>query len=222
MRRTFLIVLAAIASSAIALLLPGRAAACSQSSHCHAEADFFPVGTYTGGFVNITTTRLTNNATPSDIVTSELWIIDERLTPKFVEEGAITGRNGSRRWFWADQCSPSSYSFHDTSLGFALGTQYGTKISYNGGGKWAVYRNGGFVNNSATCHGSTAQEMQAGGESTSNANVLTGDGNNLQKRGSDNVSWSYNWGGADVFGNAPMTASWVSGQQYAHLTYGEN
>jgi hypothetical protein len=72
------------------------------------------------------------------------------------------------------------------SFGFSLGTTYGTKISFNGGGKWPVYRNGGFVNNSATCHGSSAPEMQAGGESTSNADVLTGDGNNLMKRGSDN------------------------------------
>jgi hypothetical protein len=213
---------AATLAAACVLAAPQRASACSISSHCYAQAQFFPSGVYTGGSVDITTTRLTNNASAGDLITSELWIIDEILTPRFIEEGAITGRNGSRRWFWADQCSAGNYSFHDTSLGFSLGTTYGTKISYNSGGKWAVYRNGGFVNNSATCHGSSAQEMQAGAESTSNVDVVSGDGNTLKKRGSDNVTWSFNWGGSSIFYNSPMFASWVSGGQYAHLTYSEN
>jgi hypothetical protein len=213
---------AATLAAACALVAPHRALACAQPAgqHCYAQAQFFPSGTYTGGSVDITTSRLTNNATPSDLITSELWIVDEILTPKFVEEGAITGRNGSRRWFWAEQCVTNGYSFHDTSLGFSLGTTYGTKISYNSGGKWAVYRNGAFVNNSATCHGSSAAIMEAGAESTSNVDVVTGDGNTLKKRGSDNVTWSFNWGGATIVHDAPMSAGWVT--QYAHLTYSEN
>jgi hypothetical protein len=213
---------AATLAAAYVLAAPQRASACSISSHCYAQAQFYPSGVYTGGSVDITTSRLTNNATPGDIITSELWIVDEILTPKFVEEGAITGRNGSRRWFWAEQCVANGYSFHDTSLGFLLGTLYGTKISYNSGGKWAVYRNGGFVANSATCHGSSAAIMEAGAESTSNVNVVTGDGSTLKKRGSDNVTWSFNWGGATIVHDAPMSAGWVAGQQYAYVTYSEN
>jgi len=213
---------AATLAAACVLAAPQRASACSISSHCYAQAQFFPSGTYTGGSVDITTSRLTNNASAGDLITSELWIVDEILTPKFVEEGAITGRNGSRRWFWAEQCVVNNYSFHDTSLGFTLGATYGTKISYNSGGKWAVYRDGGFVNNSATCHASSAAIMEAGAESTSNVDVVSGDGNTLKKRGSDNVTWSFNWGGATIVHDSPMSAGWVSGGQYAHLTYSEN
>jgi hypothetical protein len=73
-----------------------------------------------------TTNRLTNNATPSDFITSELWLVDSTYPNPFafVEAGAITGYGGSRRWFWAERCPNGSGSLHNTGLGFSLGSTY--------------------------------------------------------------------------------------------------
>lgn len=219
--RTFVIAGIVAAITLITGLVAAPAAtACSLSSHCYGIADWDPSGTYTGGLAYITETRISNLGSSDDFVTAELWVVDSAANLKWVEQGIISGRGGTARWFWADSCGLGSFSVHYPSLSISAGATYATKISYNSGGKWAVYRDGNFVNNSSTCHGSTADLMQAGTESTHNSNVVSGTATTLQKRGSDNTTWSYNWGSAVISADSPVTASWIT--QYASVQFSEN
>jgi hypothetical protein len=221
MRALLLAVITLATTAAVGLATASDAQACSLGSHCHAIANWDPSGTFDGGLSQLTTSRLTNNGSSDDFVTSELWVIDSFGNFKWVEEGAIAGRNGSRRWFWAESCSLFDFDFHSTTLSFTLGTLYAAKISYSGNGYWGVYRDGSQLTGGRNCHGSTADGMQTGSESTHNAQVVSGTAINLQKRASSSGSWSYNWGGS-TFGppDSPMTGGWLT--QYQALWYSEN
>jgi hypothetical protein len=219
MRRFLATAVALVATTAAtSLAIPTSAGACTISGTCHGLAHFHPSGVYDGGISAITTNRLTNNATPSDFITSELWAIDSSPSPfAFVEAGAITGYGGSRRWFWAERCPDGSGSLHSTGLAFSLGTTYNAKISYNSGGKYANYRDGAFVANSATCHNSTLVNLETGSETSANNNVSSGTDDGLQKRSASLGTWSYNWGGSTITQEAPETASWIV--QYGSLRF---
>lgn len=208
---------AAVAGAVLAA--PKAAEACTTTNTCHGLAHFQPSGVYDGVISGITTSRLTNNASPSDFITSELWAIDG-FPLIFVEEGAITGMGGTRRWFWAERCPNGSGSVHYPSLGFSLGTKYTVKISYNGGGKYAVYRDGAFVNNSSTCHASSLFAAETGSETSANNNVSSGTDEGLQKRSASLGTWSSNWGGSTITQEAPETARWLV--TYASLSFSAN
>jgi hypothetical protein len=195
---------------------------CSASNHCYGIADWLPGGTYDGVRTNITTTRLQNNGQPSDAITSEVWLIDSlSQNGSWVESGAVTGYGGTRRWYWAEECVGGGFQFHAVGLSFSLGTTYEAKISWNTGGKYAVYRNGSFIQNTQTCHTTPMVEGEAGSESFTNTNIVSGTAASLAKRGASSGSWSSNWGGATIVqDHPPMSSSWIT--QYAKVQYSEN
>ena len=174
---------------------------------------------YTGGLAKITASRLTA-VDSNHFATAELWVnTNGTWDQSWVEEGLHIGHRFSDSgtalaWFYAEQDltgTLAGYKETETSLSVSLGTSYNAKISYNGGNKWAFYRDGAFIANSTTNHANGTGQLQAGAESTADGNTITGTAETFQKRGSDNVSWSYHWPGSGVQNNnPPVTASWIN------------
>jgi hypothetical protein len=60
-------------------------------------------------------------------------------------------------------------------------------------------------------------------ESNATGNQITATSSNLQKRNSDNTTWSYNWGGStreDIPTGGPEHSSWITPD--ASIQYSQN
>jgi len=207
-------------------------ASCSGYFRCYGQVDFVPSGSYTGGLAYITATRLSSGS--SHFATAELWVCGPNIwgdCNTWVESGLTVGirQNSSATaltGFWAEQpgggCAGGMYAEHyPASLSSAsLGAAYATKISFNGGFRFAVYRNGSFIDNSVACFDVPVARMFAGTETDDTSSKSTGSATNLQKRNSDNATWSYNWGGSTLFQQGIGWVQWSS--QYASANYGTN
>lgn len=212
------------------------AAACTDPNHCYAVAKWdlvrFVGPTYTGALAYIKTEHLVTPTPSSDLATNQLWVGTNGAFGTFVETGVIHGAvlnpDESRtdiRWFWGEKYgpAPNEYLFHSRNLpGFAYNATYAAKISFSGNGYFGVYRDGAFLANSTPNHYPPVSTMDAGTEHTSNG-ISSGSASCLQKRHSDNTSWSYTWNdnttGAEILETHPPAtdAGWI--QQYRSLWY---
>lgn len=210
-----------------ALSLPSVAFACAVSpnaAHCYGVSLWSTAGTYSGGLANVRATRLTVPSSAT-FATAEIWISTNSrdcgsIGESWVEEGIQrpTG-GGALKWFWGEKSPSGMYMHHDTTFTPTLGTTYEAKISYNNGNKYAVYRNGTFVGNTATQHSLYTNCFETGVESTHNSNRITGTNNGYQKRGATGT-WSANWGGAGPLITPPVTAT--SSNWGSNVSYSQN
>lgn len=182
---------------------------------CYGTANWTPSGTYTGGLSSLTASSFSQSA-GSDHVVGTIWVLTS--ASEFVEQGIGLDQQNGLHWYWAElsNCGSGTYQEHITALSVSYNTAYNSKISYNTGGKWAVYRNGSFVSNSTTCHSTTVHSASTGLEASLSGDTGSGTSASLQKRGSDGVTWSYNWGGATLQ-QTNASASWIT--QYASLNW---
>jgi hypothetical protein len=144
-----------------------------------------------------------------------MWICDFGNCYTWVEAGMTIGcREGSSgtglTWFWAEWqeqgagCDQMYHEHYNANWTVNLGTQYADKISYNGGYKWAIYKDGVWLANSAPCHQNTTDLMEAGGEISNSGSQVTATSTNLKKRGADGVTWTNNWGGSHRYATGPF------------------
>lgn len=224
-----LVFVAALAPAVVAP--PAEANVCMPNppyDRCYAITDWTPAfpSPYTGAIAYIKTSQLVTPSPNTDFATSELWVCTQ-ITPcaQWVESGVIHGvspvdPDPPLSWFWAEQNRIGQFIEHYAGLpGFSFGTTYAVKISYNGGDKFAVYRDGAFLANSTPQQPLPASVLQAGTENTRDGNLVSGSASCLQKRHSDNTSWSYLWSGATILEtNPPLTsAGWI--EQYKSLWF---
>jgi hypothetical protein len=211
MRRIWLTLAILGAVVAACTAFPASAFACSYSSHCYGQAQWIPSGTYTGGLVWVKATRLyvTNTA---DWVTDEMWLItrSDPYADEWVEaglaHGTVDGANHNRSFFWAEKNSQGTYAEHFVQ-NISLDTVYYDKISYSGNGSWGIYLNGNQVGGSSYNHGSVAGAFITGTEVVTNDALVSGTSTNMQKRGSDGQTWTYDWGGS-IYTTGGPTAGW--------------
>jgi hypothetical protein len=200
------------AAAAVAALLSAPAAlACSPYSHCYGRLDWAPAGTYTGGLANLKVTRLTVSNPSSNFADTEMWAVTDGMYA-WVEGGLVygvtEGGNHGLAIFWAEENTIGSYAEHYVQNA-SYGAGYSTKISYSGSGRWSVYLNGARVGESSANHSGSLTHLVTGAELTANDARVTGTMQALQKRASDNVSWSYNWPTTAFLRNPPATAGWA-------------
>jgi hypothetical protein len=232
---TLAAVTACAAAIAGGIAVPAGWSSCGGAVRCYARAVFVPAGQYTGGLATVNSSRLTWSGGDS-FSTAEMWVCDPQLFAgsdcnTWVEAGLTIGKRTfgtgtSLTWFWAEQdgggCNNGRY-LEDYPRTAALNTSYNDKISFNGSFRYAVYRNGEFLVNTAQCHDIPVSAMMTGLETNSGGNQVTAISTNLQKRASDNVSWSYNWGGStreNIPSGGPERSSWIV--QDASLSYSQN
>jgi len=193
-------------------------AACTTPVHCHAVASWDTSGTYSGALAFITAQRL--DLASGDHVLGALWVYPGSRDLDWVEQGISRNQVHGLHWYWAEAngCVFGGYQAHVTNLPTILGPNYASKISHNGLGKWASYRDGDFVGNSAACYTNTLGGADTGLETSSStgANTALGTSSSLQKRGGSGV-WSYNWGGATLDVDPGTSASWIT--QYSSLNW---
>jgi hypothetical protein len=202
-----------VAVVAACTAFPASAFACSYSSHCYGEVEWFPPQTYTGGLVWVKATRLyvTNNA---DWVNHEMWVVtrSDPYANEWVEaglmHGTVAGGYHNRSSFWAEVNSAGTYTEHYVQ-NISLDTVYYDKISYSGNGSWGIYLNGNQVGGSSYQHGSVTSHLNTGGEVVTNTALLSGQSTNMQKRGSDGQTWTYDWGGS-IFQTGGVNAGWTA------------
>jgi hypothetical protein len=127
-------------------------------------------------------------------------------------DGEIAGTNHGLAFFWAEQNTVGSYAEHYVQ-NISLSTDYNTKVSFSGSGStgaWSVYLNGTSKGTSSANHASSVNNFQLGAELETNDAQVTATGTNLQKRASDNTTWSYNWGAGVFLQNSPASAGWTT------------
>lgn len=208
-RRLRFLVAVVLTVGATALTAPG-AVACSGASHCYGYASWDPPTTYTGGLASLNASRLSVSNPSSTWINHEMWVTTSAAgANQWVEagltHGLIDGTNYGRAFFWAEYNTSGSYAEHFVQ-NIALSTTYVAKISYSGSGSWGIYLNGNQVGGSSHDHGSYTGRLQVGGETLTDNAQLEAIATNLQKRGADNSSWSYDWGGSIY--QAGMQAGW--------------
>ncbi len=220
--------LAAAAAAALAVLAAPGAARASCSGHCYGEIDYYP-SAVTGALAAIATSRLSEPTPAQRFATSEMWVCDWSAyvaCNTWVESGqlvgiGLTGSATGRRWFWEERPGTGcgNPSIHTGGFPYAPdGTRRTVKVSYNGGGKWAVYLGGSFVGNSSVCHAATSNNIALGTETTDSAASVRGNANTFQKR-STGGTWSYGWPGT---GRTQVTPAWATWQPDGSLSYGSN
>lgn len=218
-RLVFLAVLGIVAS----MVMAAESSACSLSVHCYGYSGWSTTGTYAGGLSNVRVTRLTVPAAGS-FATAEFWVSTNSkscssIGQSWVENGIEANEQGQRYWFWAEKSPTYGFSRHPLAFTPSLGTTYESKITYNNGNKYAVYRNGTFLSNTLAAHALYTNCFESGTESTYNGNQITGTNNGFQKKGASG-NWSFNWGGAAIFSNPPVTAS--STDPKSTVSYSQN
>ena len=237
-RALVIIGILAVLATATAAMTPAAQGSCGGAVRCYARAVFIPSGNYTGGLASINASRLTFSG-GGTFSTTEMWVCDPQLFAgsdcnTWVEAGHTIGTRSvgsdtSLTGFWAEQdgggCNNALYVEHYPSSisSVTLGASYNYKISFNGSFRFAVYRNGSFVDNSAACHDTPMSAMMTGLESNATGNQITATSSNLQKRNSDNTTWSYNWGGSvreNIPAGGPEHSSWITPD--ASIQYGQN
>ena len=198
-----------LAAAVVVGVMPGSATA----GCCYGTAEWSPAGTYTGGLAALRASSF-GLGSGSPFVVAPVWVLTS--SSEWVEQGLGRDPSHGLHWYWAESSNCAGYQEHFPGLSTSYSTSYNSKISYNNGGKWAVYRNGSFVANSSTCHNSTVYHAATGIEASVSGDTGSGSSVSLQKRGSDGVTWSYNWGGATLL-QSSASASWIS--QYASLNW---
>ena len=208
-RRTAVVLALALPASAwmiIAAAAP-QASACSQSSHCYAEAVNFNTNTNHGvfGALNVHCLYQPNNGNRAS---TEIWDTDSGCH-NWVEAGISSGVDyygvyRNKNWFWADKRPGYNYSEHDKSVTASTDTTYSTQIEFAGNGTWNVYGENSFVlygtstSNSATIvQGIGGTEYEGG--STSGIRDI-GDVYNLERKSSSNTwyFWDTNAGNQNL------------------------
>ena len=188
---------------------------------CHGAISWTPqFNSLTGGLATLNASRLSVPNGANDFVNHEMWVAtnnsDGNGPNPFVEIGLkygyhTPGTNLGLVLFWAEYNTNLSVGWHQIQMA-SLNTNYAVKISYSGSNSWGVYlggvSQGGTSNFQPCCVG----HLQVGGETTTSGAQVTASGSGLQKRASDNVTWSYGWGGGpytDGTGN-PFSVTWLT------------
>jgi hypothetical protein len=155
-----------------------------------------------------------------------MWLTTNSSPHAWVETGilatsntAVLGHTCGVCHFWAEQNTVGSYAAHWVQSD-SLGTNYDSKISYSGSGRWTVYLGGGSIGESSANHASSVYQLSTGTEISTDGALVSGQSYSLQKRGSDNSSWSYNWPSDTFVSNAPAQALWIT--QYQNLVDSSN
>jgi hypothetical protein len=209
--RLRLLIAALFAAVAIGGAMPATALACSSTSHCYGLVDYDPSGTYTGGMAYLNASRLSVTNPNAAWVNHEMWVTTNSNPNAYewaeagLTHGVVAGVNHGRSYFWAEQNTAGSYAEHFVQ-NISLGTTYIAKISYSGSGSWGIYLNGSRVGGTSSNHGSVSGLLQTGGELITDNAQLTATSTNLQKRGSDNSTWSYDWPGSII--QSGIQAGW--------------
>lgn len=230
MRRAVLAVAVAVVAAAVT---PALAHATCGSYHCYGEASWDTSGNYTGLQGDVYVSELYPYDLQNDFATAEIWVAnngpnnsDPSGALHVIENGIGNGfrQQDPQRgfgWFWAET-SGSSYAEHyNNNWAASYNTTFNSKVSYApGAAKWVVYQNNVQIGLSGLPQGTVVHHGEAGTENTSPSNIVQGSVKQLQKRGSDNSTWSSNWGGSTTHSDAPAWASWIT-QDYS-LNFYEN
>lgn len=197
-----------------------RAFACDTGATCHGQIVWNTSTTVTGGLATLNASRMSVANLCTDFVNHEMWVVTNFSSPSYplgtwVEEGLKDGEDNGTCYalslFWEEENTQLQTAFHDFA-GASLATNYNVKVSYSGSNSWGVYLNGTKEGGTSNFQPCCAVQLEVGGETTTSLAVLTATGSNLQKRGADNTTWSYGWGGGpNVDGtNSPFTVWWVT------------
>jgi hypothetical protein len=213
MTRILLFIATALVATTAALGAAPLARACSQSSECYGRVNWAtPSNTYTGGLSHLNASRLSVTDPNTQFVDHEIWVVTDG-SYAWVEGGMtvgpINGHNYGLAIFWAEENTLGSYAehFYETA---SLNTDYPTKISYSGSGRWTAYLSGSSMGESSANHSAYTTHLASGAELITNDAKVTGTMTGLQKRGSDGSTWSYNWTTNNFDQNSPATAGWTS------------
>jgi hypothetical protein len=140
-------------------------------------------------------------------------MIDTTSTTSWMEAGltygALNGTNQGNSIYWAEQNTVGSYAEHKYTS-FSLGGAYNIKVSYSGSGRWAAYLNGTSMGTSSANHPATMSHFECGTEISDSDAFVRGAGTSLQKRATDNVTWSYGWGANQQQNDFTASATWTS------------
>jgi hypothetical protein len=216
--RAFLVALLGATIWAAATVATAAAENCVPTASCYAIYEWKPTTSYTGGIATVNATRMSVPSPGTRKVNEEMWVgTNESATSNtWVEAGLKYGFGADGQphgliTFWEEKNTLGQTGFIVIGSA-ALGSSYTMKISYSGSSSWGVYQNGqqhgGTSHNQPCC----SRYFAAGAEYTADAAQLTGTVSGLQKRGSDNSTWSNNWGTGGIFTlNWGATAGWTSG-----------
>lgn len=230
-------VAAVVAASGASLIITGRAdALCDTGANrCFGRANFNPATAYTGGVAFLYAIQLTP-VSPIHFSQQEMWVCTDGAVgapcqSSFVETGwkvgmRFNGDPGTKlNWFWAARvtsppagCAGYWETFYDRLPQPVLGQTIAAKISFNGGNKWAVYRDGAWGYNAICQKGTTTYRMSVGGETSYDLASISGTATSLQKRSTDNQTWSYNWTGSTTQTMAPFSQVYWQGS-YSYLRF---
>lgn len=166
-----------------------------------------PAGAYDGVLANLRVTRIAVSTESGNFINADLWVLPDATS--WVEQGATRGQGEPYRWFWAEYCAGGFYQEQYPGVSTFVNSTYESKISWNVN-TWAFYRDGAFIGNSSSCHFYEIDEAQTGTESVLSNNVISGTSTGLKKRAASNQVWSFNWGGATLRQDSPMSISWTA------------
>jgi len=208
------LVILTIAVAATTAVAAPSALACSESSHCYGIV-YWNTGssTYTGGVAYLYATRLSVPNINTARANHEMWVATNN-DPNFgtwVEEGIKDGLgpDGPHNLtiFWEEHNTRGQTAVVYPQSA-SLGVTYIGKISYSGSDSWGVYLNGNSVGGTSHAQPCCTKAFETGTEITSDQATVTGTSSSLQKRLSDNQTWSYSWGAGNIIQNSPAKAGW--------------
>jgi hypothetical protein len=152
-----------------------------------------------------------------NFITQDMWLTTAYNGSDWIEAGIYHGSFGGsyygRVFFWGEMTLSGQFSKHK-DVNIALYTNYIDKIMYLPGNQsWGIYRDG--VNIGATAiaqHNGVANILDTGLESEDPyVPIASCTSTGLQKRATNNVSWSYDWPGyLSPLNDPPATGDWTS------------
>lgn len=216
MRERLLLVLVVAVAGSLIGSSGARGDTCS-NPHCYGILNWDSGSTSLTGFLgNFSVARLSVTSPGSNFATHEMWVSTNNTGATgnvWVEAGIIygiiQGANRGLASFWAEQNTAGQYAEHFLD-NLSYGAGYYFKISYSGSSSWGVYLNGTSAGGTSHNQPCCSHFLQAGSETTLLSALLTGSMTALQKRLSDNSSWTYDWGAGYFTNHAPPTASWTT------------